>query len=216
LAWQRLGERAFRGDADAAARLAAVGELSYTEQLVTWLSQDERRPAAVWALGFSGWPRAAQACLELLDHDDPRTACLAGEAFASITGLPRDDERYWGDTAEERAALEGDELPDLEEDLEAELDLGPEDALPLPRADEIRTWWSDRRERFKPTIQYLLGRPLDPTSLVWALREAAPMRRRPILALLLAAESPNSLWVPTRCSPHLTERRLAAALPPGR
>jgi uncharacterized protein (TIGR02270 family) len=130
-----------------------------------------RRPA-LFALGFSGRPRAAELCLEVMDDDEPAVARVAAEAFAAITGL----------------AIEG---------AYACREPGEEpDALPLPDGPAIRAWWSSAAPRFGPDRRYLGGAPISITSLVAAIA-CGPMRRRPGYALELAVRTRGACFLDT-------------------
>ncbi|HZH13161.1 MAG TPA: TIGR02270 family protein [Archangium sp.] len=168
------------------------------------LSVPEHRPDVLWALGFSGQPVCADACLEWMEDDE--VARLAAEAFCAITGLRL--EGRFVDSPEE----EGDVLVALEEeDLDADLSSKPEDALPYPRAAVVAAWWEEERhKRFSPGQRYLYGRPFSPEWLL-EVSERAPMRRRHALALDVALRSRGLIRIPTRTFTHHTQAALLAA-----
>jgi len=123
---------------------------------------------------------------------DPRAARLAGEAFSAITGL-RIEGMY---LAEE--PLEPDEpIPLAEDDLDADLVPRPEDALPLPDAFSIESWWQEARPRFDPNVRHLAGKPFSLETLRAAI-DAGPMRRRTPLALDLEIRSQGAFRLETR------------------
>lgn len=168
--------------------LALSGEPRDLRVLMECLGREETRADALWALGFSGRREAAEACLELMG--ERRVAPLAGEAFSAITGLewtfpyvlPREEEEA---------------LPPLEEDLAHDLELRPEDALPVPSRPAVSAWWKDARQRFSEGTRYLRGREFSLDVLLDEL-EQGPMRRRHVLALELALRSQCACQVQTR------------------
>jgi uncharacterized protein (TIGR02270 family) len=169
--------------------LALSGEEREVERLKRLLDEPRYRPDALWALGFSGRPSAAESCLEWMEDD--AVSHLAAEAFCAITGLSLEEGLVAPRTEE-------DPLPPLEEEaLDIDLTPRPEEDLPRPVAAQVLAWWKEARKRFELDRRYLHGRPFGTE----ALRESlltAPMRRRHALALDLALRSRGELRVPTR------------------
>jgi len=152
------------------------------EGLISLLDHADQRNQALFALGYSGLPSAAEACLRHLD--DEVAGPLAAEAFLAITGAPV-----------EALAAKPDEGSEEEEEGPAPdepIDTSP--AADLPRLDLLRAqeWWAGQRPRFvKGAGRWLRGAPWSAGALVEALR-AGPMRRRPRLALELAIRTGSS------------------------
>jgi uncharacterized protein (TIGR02270 family) len=156
------------------ATLGGPGELAL---LTSALRLTEQRSAALFALGFSGWSEAVEACLPFLDDADAKIAKLAAEAVAAITDLPINEKPF----ALPPAADVGDEqLPPLEEDLSADLTPDPADDLPLVDAAQVRTWWAERKSSYKAGARYLRGKPLSSASAGAALAEASLRRFEPL------------------------------------
>lgn len=171
--------------------LAMRGDERDLQRIQELLSEEKLRPHALWALGFSGRLSCADRCLEFMQHKP--VAALAGEAFSAITGL-----RIEGTYAAEGEAPAAEEPVPLEqENLEADLLPKPEDALPLPQADAIASWWEQKRPHLEPQRRYLEGRIFDFQVLKGAL-ESSPMRRRHVLAWEFAMSHRNAPLVPTR------------------
>ncbi|HEX5748771.1 MAG TPA: TIGR02270 family protein [Archangium sp.] len=169
--------------------LALSGDAREVERLKRLLEEPHHRPDALWALGFSGQPAAAELCLPWME--DEATSHLAAESFCAITGLSLEGRLVSPRTEEEP-------LPPLEEEaLEVELTPRPEDDLPRPVASEVLAWWKESRKNFEPDRRYLHGRPFGTEALLESL-QTAPMRRRHALALDLALRSRGELRVPTR------------------
>ena len=172
--------------------LALFGTDADTALLVDMLETPEMRPHALWALGFSGRLVAMEACLALLEA--PLAARLAGEAFSAMTGLQL--EGLYALPAGE--SPEGAPLPpELQEDLDADLVPKPEDDLPWPCIGAVRYWWKEARPRFHAERRYLNGQPLEGPVLLEALTHG-PMRRRHVLARVLAIRSKGQHRIPTR------------------
>jgi len=180
--------------------LGMGGDERDAKRLLDLLSEEALWPDVLWALGFTGRIDAADACLELMRQE--RVAALAGEAFSAITGL-----RIEGKYAAERQEPEAEEPVPLEqEDLDADLVPKPENALPLPQANVVATWWREARPRMDTRKRYLAGQPFTPRVLLDALA-SAPMRRRHALALELTLRSRGAIQVPTRA---FVERQVTA------
>ncbi len=121
---------------------------------------------------------------------DAKLARLAGEAFSAITGVPVDGELLAAPAADE-------DLPPLDEDdLDEDLDPGPQGELPVPEAWALEHWWRREAKRFDPAARYVGGRPFAPEVLLEAFL-SAPMRRRRLLGLELAVRSRRDYWVET-------------------
>jgi uncharacterized protein (TIGR02270 family) len=146
-------------------------------------------PDLLWAAGIMGRPDAVAVAIELLDH--PRLDRLAGEVVSTALGISTRDERFWLDEgAHGSYGADPDEaLPSLAaDDLDGDL-VPPEDRrLRRPNAQAIQQWWAEAELEFSPALRYFGGRPLDRTTIAYALREA-PMRQRHALALELAIRS---------------------------
>ncbi|MCY1082306.1 TIGR02270 family protein [Archangium lansingense] len=180
--------------------LGMGGDERDTRLLLDLLSDEALQPDVLWALGFTGRVDAAAACLDLMRKEP--VAALAGEAFSAITGL-RIEGQYGARSQEPEA-----EEPILlkQEELDADLVPRPEDALPLPQADAVATWWQEVRPSLDMRQRYLAGQPFTPQVLLDTLA-SAPMRRRHALALELALRSRGALQVPTRA---FVERQVTA------
>jgi uncharacterized protein (TIGR02270 family) len=180
-----------RGDASVRKSLevlAISGEEADVDRIASRLKDPANRAHALWALGVSGWPRAAEICLSQLE--DKGFARLAGEAFSSITGLELKGMFALGE--KERA-----EPPPLDEDdLDADLVPGAEDTLPLPEPANVAAWWRNEGSRLNPAVRYFRGEPQTPKALIDQLR-AATMRRRPVLAFELWVRSRSEVWIDT-------------------
>lgn len=195
VAWEAIVRRArdtANVDRDALAAVALFGDPNAVTLLRQRVAATEGRADAMWALGFTGRVDAADACLSLLE--DPDLGCLAGEAFAAITGLPRDESEYWDDAP----VLDDDDeaLPELHDDLEEDLEIPPEDELPVPKPGAIRAWWAERRPRFDPKHRYVLGRAATGAALLHALC-VEPMRRRHLLAFELSVRTKGRATIRT-------------------
>ncbi|MCR9165750.1 MAG: TIGR02270 family protein [Nannocystaceae bacterium] len=210
-AWQSVGKLglAAEPDPDAMVLLATLADARIVERMCGRLSDDEEehRAALVHALGYSGRRCAMEACLPLLAHES--LGPLAGEAFASMTGLPLDDDAYWDD-------VEDDDDTDVEdEDLDAELDaddddddleVRPEDELRIPKPGAIAQWWSEAQARFNPKMRYIAGRPADQAAIGHAFA-VLPLRRHHAFAFELLVRSKGQTHLRSRA---LTDASAAA------
>jgi uncharacterized protein (TIGR02270 family) len=178
-------------------------------KLVDALGVESLASGAIWALGFAGTRAAVDACADLIRQG--QHAALAFEAFCAITGASMTALR--GDEADEAKEREdaSAKLPPLEEDdLGADLTNRPEVLLPKPDAAAVARWWTANRPRFAPETRYLAGRPSGPAALRLALR-AAPMRRRPALALDLAMQTRGAEQISALALCREQRRQIAAS-----
>ena len=170
--------------------LALGGEPSDVERITAALAVEALRPAALFALGFTGRAAAAEACLAHLR--DAKVARLAGEAFSAITGLV-----IQGELQAPEPAPREEPIPLELEDLGADLVPGHEAALPLPAADAVEAWWKKARTKLDARARYLGGKPYDAETAQDALAQG-PMRRRHALGLDLAIRTRGEYAVQTR------------------
>jgi uncharacterized protein (TIGR02270 family) len=180
-AWAALEREALdRMTPTAMILLAALGGPGHHDALVSLLG-GPHRPAALRALGLSGSGRVVPSVMSWLAGPDRRSARLAAEALATITGC--DAEVPW---ATPRAEVE-EGLPDLDDDLARELVPAAEELLPEPDDARLHAWWGGAQRRFHPSVRYLGGCPYDAGVLRGAL-ERSPTRRRHALAALASIE----------------------------
>lgn len=190
VACQRAVEAKEPGAAFPLLALALGGEPSDVERIAAALAVEALRPAALFALGFTGRVAAADACLPHLR--DAKVARLAGEALSAITGVAIHRELQ----APEPAPPE-EPLPLEREDLDADLVPGPDAALPLPAPDAVEAWWKETRTGFDARVRYVRGRPYDAEAVRGAFTDG-PMRRRHALGLELAIRTRGEYALQTR------------------
>ena len=193
-AWLACKNSLATGKASATVLLLAGlgGDPADLDALLAAIRSPETRADALWAVGFSGRVAAAEASIELMSTDDLTVARLAGEAFSAITGL-----RLEGPLCAPPPPEPEEPIPLEQEDLDACLEWAPEHELPLPQAEQIKTWWSKNRSRFVPTIRCLDGAPFGVKSIGERL-ENGPMRRRHVLALELEIRTRGALRIQSK------------------
>ncbi len=164
--------------------LAMGGEEVDLQRLLRSLAVAGPSEDVLWALGFSGRVAAAEKCLEQLEH--PELGRVAAEAFCAITGL-RLEGHYLAKAPETEAQDDSEDL----------IPFGAAYDLPVADAAAVRVWWKEHHGRFDPSTRYLLGQPL---TVAWFLEvfDAAPMRRRHVMAQELALRSRGAAIVRTR------------------
>jgi uncharacterized protein (TIGR02270 family) len=160
--------------------LAMGGSAAHVDLLGSCLDDEALRPEALFALGFSGRPRAVEACLPWLADKD--LGPLAGEVFSVVTGAAIDGPLKAGRKEEEDAAEAG-----LDEDLSGD----PEEDLPPPEPEAVKALWEQRKGQLRPEGRFLGGEPLSAARLTSALANG-PTRRRPMLALELAIRTDSA------------------------
>ncbi len=224
-AWQQAGRwgLAEEPDPEAMVWLACFAEPRILERLIARLDDETTRADALWALGFSGRREAAEACLRWLG--DAEVGRLAGEAFAAITGLDLEDDTYWDDPIDadpededepedqdqDQASGEGDqsEPPELEDDLDEDLSLRPEDELRVPKPEAILRWWKEQGARVMAKQRYVGGRPLDQAGVAHALRTQS-LRRRHALAFEMLVRTRGKAYIPTEALTSAQYPKIAA------
>lgn len=176
---------------------AALGGPPQHDRLVEALPLDSHRAPALRALGFSGNPGLVDRLLPYLQEGvDGVEAKLAAEAVSLIAGLDlRDDAFIVEEESEEET--EEEELPPLDKDLEDDLTLKPEGALPTPNAEAIRQWWETERPRLDETKRHLAGQPWSGAAVAEYLHHGA-LRNRHMVALSLAIRTGGAAHVDTR------------------
>lgn len=170
--------------------LALGGDPADLDRIIEALRTEPLRPAALFALGFTGRSRGAEECLGWLGND--KVARVAGEAFSAITGLAIEGEY----TRKEEAEKE-EPIPFEDEDLDEPIVVGPEAALPLPDPSPVTAWWAKSKGGLEAAARYAGGRPLSSEALLETFKIASCRRRRP-LGLDLAIRTHGEYVVETR------------------
>jgi uncharacterized protein (TIGR02270 family) len=178
---------------------AALGGPPQHDRLVEALALDSHRAPALRALGFSGNLGVVDRLLPYLQEGaDELEAKLSAEAIALITGLDlRDDAFIIEDEDEEEEAEEEALLPALDEDVEDDLALKPEDALPTPNPEAIRQWWETEGPRLDESTRHLAGQPWSGAAVADYLGRG-PLRDRHMVALSLSIQTGGAAYVDTR------------------
>jgi uncharacterized protein (TIGR02270 family) len=154
-----------------------------------WIQElvDSEATARLGAIGIGvvGDPAFIEPLLALLN--EPPVARVAGEAFATITGLDLGYEDLDAD------APEGGSEPPDDEEVAVDLD----EDLQWPAADSIAQWWMHHSDRFQPGIRYLAGEPISEDSLRRTL-VTGTQRQRHAAALEIALRHPSQVLFETR------------------
>ena len=204
-AWAAARELAAGGAEGSGALLRLMAMFGKAEEhriVYEALSDPGAARSAFWALGHIGTREAAEHCLAAMS--DPALARLAGEAYASITGI---------DLARERLTMrETDDKPSLppieEDDLDADLVPRHEDLWPTPDPALCADHWARVGEKYAPHIRHLRGKPFDLAVLMAAV-DKGPMLRRGDYALELYVRTNGACDVETRAA-SFTQRRMIA------
>lgn len=194
--WAFEGQRcSFRGRA---LSWLALGEDAGDHRRILGLLEDpELRAEALWAAGFCGRVEAVDTAMAWLE--DEAVGPLAGELITAIAGLPVDDETLWREPSPPSA---DETLPALAADeLSEDLELRPEELLPIPEPGAVAAWWRERRSELPGDTRLIAGRRLDDAELARALG-AQPLRRRHLLGLLVQLRSQGASWPRTRTWAH--------------
>ncbi|WP_163782540.1 TIGR02270 family protein [Myxococcus vastator] len=140
--------------------LSVAGGPDAQKLLLEGLGDATRRAETLRVLGLLGTVEATRACLAAMR--EPSWAPLAAESFSLVTGMevPK----------AEAGVAPGDE--------ETSVEYAPEADLPSPEVPRVEAWWTEHAPRFKPTVRYVRGLPMEQVSLLDALRDGSMYRRR--------------------------------------
>ena len=134
--------------------------------------------------GMVGDPVVIPWLIELMAN--PELARVAGESFSMITGvdIAYDDlEGEWPD---------GFEAGPTENPEDEDVAMDPDEDLPWPEPDLIRSWWQEKSKHFRPGVRYLCGQPISVEHCQKVLRDGYQRQRRAaaLELALLQADAP--------------------------
>jgi uncharacterized protein (TIGR02270 family) len=203
-AWETARTRAAQLDERAAPYLrvvALLGSRDDQEVVFSALRIPSLRVAAVTALGHIGTPRAVDACIAGMKHQE--IARVAGEAYCWITGADLDRDRLaLTEPQPEAPAFE-------EDDLDANLVPSPEALWPMPDPAAVAQHWQARQSELAD-VRHIHGRPVGHETLI-AMVESGPMLRRPDLIFELRARSRGRYDVEPRAFADRQRQMMAVA-----
>ena len=116
----------------------------------------------------------------------PPLARLAGESFATITGL----DLSYRDLDVDGPNPGNHEAGPTEDPADANVEMDPDENLPWPDPALVWSWWEMNAGRFKSGTPYLLGNPLTADWLQVVLRDGR-QRQRAAAALEIALRQPG-------------------------
>lgn len=157
-----------------------------------WVNRLAQNPVnqrtLILAAGALGDPQAINWMLSQMRV--PALTRLAGEAFATITGI---------DLTSHKLVLE--DIPELDELLpddgaqNEEIEIGDDQNLPFPDAAKIAAVWQKYQQRFAPGHRYFMGQMLSaaPQTIdhLTQVYKTGTQRQRAAAALELAIHQPN-------------------------
>ncbi len=159
------------------------------------LARPEQQRLGLWVIGQRGHPTWMPRLLSAMT--EPALARGAGEAFSMLTGINIAEDLVDGVRARgpalvprsiEQRRVAGIPLPGKPAAVVQDVD----GDLPWPAADALASYWQRHQGEYDPQSRYLLGKPIDESSAIVALRTGA-QRQRAAAAIelaLLQAESP--------------------------
>jgi len=101
----------------------------------------------------------------------PEFACVAGEAFASITGVDIEYEDLDGERSEEVDMGPNDNPEDENVKMDQDED------LPLPDPILIQQWWDNHKQQFMTCKRYLMGKEINNKNLITVLLQGNQRQR---------------------------------------
>jgi uncharacterized protein (TIGR02270 family) len=124
---------------------------------------------AIIGAGAIGDPTLAPWLMEQMAVQ--KLARVAGEAFTMISGL----DIAYADLEGERP--EGFESGPTENPEDEDVEMDPDEDLPWPDPELIRTWWEKNKSRFRNGARYLLGQPITYEHMEHVLRTGRQRQR---------------------------------------
>jgi uncharacterized protein (TIGR02270 family) len=167
------------------------------------LANERLRRDALFAAGFAGTVRAADACAEAMRSDED--AKVAAESFCAITGLSLEREHL----IEPEPPGPDEPIPFEQEDLDADLVPTQDELLNRPKVADVLSWWQSHRAQFSTAARYVRGQPRTMRELQNVL-ETGPMRRRHATALEMSIRTQGRYDVATRAFTAVQRRQMRA------
>lgn len=175
------------------------------ERVLAWQRQladdGERLRLGCRVAGALGNPGAVPWLLEVMTVEE--VARPAAEAFSMITGVDLDLDDLEGEWPE------GFEAGPTGGAADEDVAMDPDEDLPWPDPELVRSWWEENRGGYATGTRYLLGRPMETASLQRALR-AGMQRQRGAAALELALSRPGATLFEVRARGDRQAERLEA------
>jgi uncharacterized protein (TIGR02270 family) len=131
-----------------------------------------------------------------------RLARCAGEAFTLITGLDLSQLQLKNETQD---ALQPGPNDDPED---PDVDMGPDEGLPLPEQEHVQRWWDANRARFQSGQRYFMGAPVTRDHCIDVLKSGC-QRQRILAAHYLCLLEPGTPLFNTS-APAWRQQRLLA------
>lgn len=176
-------------------------DVAQAHALLKTLAQDgSNRRLLIQGAGIAGDPHYVPWLVNQME--DPELARLAGESFSTITGL-------------DLAYLDLESKPPEEfmagptENPEDEnVDLDPDESLPLPDVAKILRWWEANGQRFQTGVRYFMGSVTARAHCLQVLKEGF-QRQRAAAAQYLCLLDPGTPMFNTRAPAWRQQRWLA-------
>lgn len=190
--------------ADALAAVLKVLPCSRARSLLTAIvNADGPTRAVVRGAGVAGDPYYVPWLIAQMH--DAKVARVAGEAFASMTGLEL------ADIAFERAPPPVPQTGPSDDPEDEDVALDEDDSLLWPDPEKIDLWWRSHGARFAPGSRYFMGAVPTPRSCIQVLRTGSQRQR------LAAAEHATLLTTGTplfdTSAPAWRQQRLLDSMP---
>jgi uncharacterized protein (TIGR02270 family) len=153
----------------------------------TWqrkLAEDEATlRLSVQGVGAIGDP--AEVSWLIVQMQTPKLARVAGESFATITGV----EIAYQDLEGERP--EGFEAGPSDDPTDNEVEMDPDENLAWPDPVKIQKWWESNGRAFQHGTRYLVGKPITVDWCKQVLR-IGRQRQRAAAALEISMRQPGT------------------------
>jgi len=131
----------------------------------------------------------------------PELAQVAGESFASITGVDIEYEDLDGEQPEDFDAGPNDNPSD------ENINMDQDEDLPYPDSNLIQQWWDSHKQQFINGKRYLLGQEISQQSLVSVLLQGN-QRQRAAAAIEFVIMKPGTSLFETRVPAKRQQRQL--------
>ncbi|MGW8392297.1 TIGR02270 family protein [Pseudoduganella sp. HUAS MS19] len=161
-------------------------------QAAAALKRLAQEPRALRLLVMGSGMAGDVACMPWLlkQMEDAKLARLAGEAFATITGLDLASQDL------ERKPPANFEAGPNDDPADDDVSMDEDEGLPWPDPGKIHAWWQDKQAGYQPGVRYFMGQPVALEHCRKVLRDAC-QRQRMAAAQYLCLLQPGTPLFPT-------------------
>jgi len=214
-AWSSLLTGEFGSAIPALKRIAESDSSFNNKALLIGVRAMDTETSYVWLKEFANNPSRIRYAIEaaaavgnsafipwlIKQMEVPELARVAGESFASITGVDIEYEDLDGEQPEEVDAGPNDDPDDENVSMDQDED------LPYPNPKLIQQWWDSHKQKYRTGKRYLMGEEINNKTLITVLRQGN-QRQRASAATELAIIKPDMPLFETRAPAKRQQKQL--------